>query len=150
MRVSTWSAKTRSAASCSGTRRREASPIACGSSASSPQDRLAAILADADLYVQSSLHEAAGVSVLEAAAAGLPIVGTRVGYVADWASDRALAVESMSASAMARAHSRVARQIPSRARAMAAKAQAWALEHHASWVADRFAALYREHGEAGV
>jgi hypothetical protein len=33
---------------------------------------------------------------------------------------------------------------PSRARAMAAGAQAWALEHHVSWAADRFAALYRE------
>ncbi len=108
-----------------------------------PQDRLAAILADADIYVQSSLHEAAGVSVLEAAAAGLPIVGTRVGYVADWASDRALAVESMSASAMARGILALHAN-PSRARAMAAKAQAWALAHHASWVADRFADLYRE------
>ena len=108
-----------------------------------PQDRLAAILTDADLYVQSSLHEAAGVSVLEAAAAGLPIVGTRVGYVADWASDRALAIETTRASAMARAILALHAN-PSRARAMAAKAQAWALAHHASWVADRFADLYRE------
>lgn len=108
-----------------------------------PQDRLGTILAEADLYVQSSLHEAAGVSVLEAAAAGLAIVGTPVGFVADWASDRALAIETMSASAMARAILALHAN-PSRARAMAAKAQAWALAHHASWVADRFADLYRE------
>ena len=108
-----------------------------------PQDRLAAIFADADLYVQSSLHEAAGVSVLEAAAAGLPIVGTRVGYVADWAADRALAIETIDAPSMARAILAL-HEDPLRARAMAAKAQAWVLEHHASWVADRFAALYRE------
>ena len=108
-----------------------------------PQDRLAAIFADADLYVQSSLHEAAGVSVLEAAAAGLPIVGTRVGYVADWASDRALAIETIDASSMAQAILALHAD-PSRARAMAAQAQAWALDHHASWVADRFASLYSE------
>lgn len=108
-----------------------------------PQDRLAAIFADADLYVQSSLHEAAGVSVLEAAAAGLTIVGTRVGYVADWAPDRALAIETKSASAMARAILALHAN-PSRACALAARAQAWALAHHASWVADRFADLYRE------
>ena len=108
-----------------------------------PQDRLGTIFADADLYVQSSLHEAAGVSVLEAAAAGLAIIGTPVGFVADWASDRALAIETMSASAMARAILALHAN-PSRARAMAAKAQAWALARHASWVADRFADLYRE------
>ncbi len=108
-----------------------------------PQDRLAAIFADADLYVQSSLHEAAGVSVLEAAAAGLPIVGTRVGYVADWAADRALAIETIDAPSMAGAILALHAD-PSRTRAVAAKAQAWALEHHASWVADQFAALYRE------
>ena len=108
-----------------------------------PQDRLASIFADADLYVQSSLHEAAGVSVLEAAAAGLPIVGTPVGYVADWAADRALAIETIGASALARAILALHAD-PARARAMAVRAQQWALEHHASWVADRIADLYRE------
>jgi glycosyltransferase involved in cell wall biosynthesis len=108
-----------------------------------PQARVFDVLARADLYVQSSLHEAAGVSVLEAAAAGLPIVGTRAGHVADWAADRALAIDTIDASSMAQAILALHAD-PSRARAMAAKAQAWALEHHASWAADRFAALYRE------
>ncbi len=46
----------------------------------------------AHLYVQSSLHEASGIAVLEAAAAGVPIVGTRVGFVHDWAPQAACAV----------------------------------------------------------
>ena len=49
-----------------------------------PQDELPRLFASADLYVQTSLHEAAGVSVLEAAGFGVPVIGTRVGYVADW------------------------------------------------------------------
>lgn len=108
-----------------------------------PQDQLAAIFAGADLYVQSSLHEAAGVSVLEAAAAGLPISGTRVGYVADWAADRALAIDTIDASSMAQAILALHAD-PARARAMAARARAWTIERHACWVADRFAAVYRE------
>ena len=108
-----------------------------------PQDRLSAVYAAADLYVQSSLHEAAGVSVLEAAAAGLPVVGTRVGYVADWAPERALAIETNDASSMAQAILTLHAD-PARARAMAARAQNWALEHDSSWCADRFAVLYRE------
>jgi glycosyltransferase involved in cell wall biosynthesis len=108
-----------------------------------PHDRVASLLADADLYVQSSLHEAAGVAVLEAAAAGLPIVGTRVGHVADWAGDRALAIDTIDAPSLAQAILALHGD-PSRARAIAAQAQAWALEHHASWVADRVASLYRE------
>jgi glycosyltransferase involved in cell wall biosynthesis len=49
-----------------------------------PHDRLPELFRRAHLYAQSSRHEAAGVAVLEAAAAALPIVGTRVGYVSDW------------------------------------------------------------------
>jgi glycosyltransferase involved in cell wall biosynthesis len=57
-----------------------------------PQDRLVEAHRDAHLYVQSSRHEAGGAAVLEAAAAGLPIVGTRVGFVSDWDGDGAIGV----------------------------------------------------------
>lgn len=44
------------------------------------------------LHVQTSLHESQGLGVLEAAAAGIPSVGTAVGTLADLAPDAAVAL----------------------------------------------------------
>src|SRR5262249_49282901 len=49
-----------------------------------PTERLKDLYAAAHLHVVSSRHEACGVSMLEAASAGIPTVGTRVGHIADW------------------------------------------------------------------
>ena len=107
------------------------------------REELAPWYSSADIYVQSSLHEAAGVSVLEAAAAGVPVIGTRVGYVADWAPDRAIAIDRPDAVATAGAIDSLYRD-PSRANVMVETAKAWVLERDASWVAAQFEALYRE------
>ena len=107
------------------------------------REELARFYSAADIYVQSSLHEAAGVSVLEAAAAGVPVLGTRVGYVADWAPDRAIAIDTATADRLADAIVALQRD-PSRGNAVAVKARAWALERDASWVAAQFESLYRE------
>jgi glycosyltransferase involved in cell wall biosynthesis len=107
------------------------------------RQELAPFYSSADIYVQSSLHEAAGVAVLEAAASGLPVIGTRVGYVADWAPDRASAIDQPNEHATADAILSLHRD-PNRANAMADKARAWALERDASWVAARFEELYGE------
>lgn len=53
--------------------------------------RLPDLYRAATLFVQSSLHEAQGMALLEAAACGLPIVGTSVGALADLAPDAAVA-----------------------------------------------------------
>jgi glycosyltransferase involved in cell wall biosynthesis len=107
------------------------------------QDRLPARFAAADLYAQSSLHEAAGVSVLEAATAGVPIIGTRVGYIADWAGVRATAIDEPDPQLMADAilalHADPARRL-----SLAAAASQWTREHDADGIASRFEALYRE------
>jgi glycosyltransferase involved in cell wall biosynthesis len=109
-----------------------------------PQDELPPLYAAADVYVQSSLHEAAGVSVLEASVAGLPVVGTRAGYVADWSADRAIAVDDFKAGSLAKGVLKL-RDDPDRTRQMAARAQDWAITNDASSVADRFLALYEGH-----
>lgn len=97
----------------------------------------------ADLYVQSSRHEAAAVSVLEAAASGIPVAGTRVGYLADWAPEMAEAADAATPHALASAIRRVHAD-GERAQRMAAAAQAWARAHDADWTAAQFDALYRE------
>jgi glycosyltransferase involved in cell wall biosynthesis len=106
-------------------------------------DQLAPLFAAADIYVQSSKHEAAAVSVLEAAAAGVPVVGTRVGYVSDWAADKALAVGAATPQALASAI-RTLHTDKKRADQMALAAQAWSRAHDADWTAAQFDQLYQE------
>jgi glycosyltransferase involved in cell wall biosynthesis len=65
-------------------------------------DRLPAIYQGADVFVLSSVHEAQGMAPLEAAACGLPIVGTAVGVLPELARDAALVVEPGDWRALAR------------------------------------------------
>ncbi len=53
-------------------------------------ERLPDVYRQATVFVQASLHEAQGMAVLEAAACGVPIVGTPVGALADLAPDAAV------------------------------------------------------------
>jgi glycosyltransferase involved in cell wall biosynthesis len=108
-----------------------------------PNDHLAALRSRAHLYVQSSRHEAAGVAVLEAAAAGLPVVGTRVGYVADWSPTAATAVDTGNPRALADAIVALLRN-PARRREQAEAAQRFALEHDADWTAAEMERLYED------
>jgi glycosyltransferase involved in cell wall biosynthesis len=107
-----------------------------------PQKRVLEVLLNSDLYVQSSLHEAAGVSVLEAAAANVPVLGTLAGYVADWSPTKAMslgdAIPESVADAILTLHAD-----PDRRRSMAAIARTFAIAHDATWVAAQFDKLYR-------
>ncbi|MEZ5418164.1 MAG: glycosyltransferase family 4 protein [Vicinamibacterales bacterium] len=106
-----------------------------------PQAELAPLYARAHLYVQTSWHEGAGVSVQEAASAGVPVVGTRVGYVADWAPGAACAVDLPSPAALADAiHALL--DDPARRAALAAGALARVRAHDVEATSAAFTALY--------
>jgi len=107
-----------------------------------PSDWLPRFYRSAHIYVQSSRHEAAAASVLEAAASGLPIVGTRVGYLAELAPDAGVATTPGDAPALARAIVETLHDRSRRAR-LAANARAFAAAHDVNWTATQFEQLYQ-------
>lgn len=104
-------------------------------------DALAALRRTAHVYVQTSRHEGGGVSVLEAAGARLPIVGTRVGYVADWAPEAAVALDAPSPDELASA---LASCLDDRAGrdAVASAARAIAAARDVTWTVAALEQLY--------
>ena len=96
---------------------------------------------EAAAFVLSSLHEGQCVAVCEAAAAGVPTVGTRVGILAEWPADMALVVPIGDATALAAGILNLLRD-PARRTRIAATTQAWAKAHDADWTAAQLAAIY--------
>lgn len=94
-----------------------------------PNAQLAAEYAAADVFTLTSRHESQAMVVLEAAAAGLPTVGTAVGVVPDLSPSGALAAPVEDASALARAMRTVVDDPVLRA-GMGAAARAQALERY--------------------
>jgi glycosyltransferase involved in cell wall biosynthesis len=108
-----------------------------------PTDALASFYGRADVFILSSRHEAAGVVLLEAALSGVPVVGSAVGYLADWAPDRATAVPPGQPPLLAQAIADLLRD-DQRRLAQTTAAEAWARAHDAEWTADAFEALYAD------
>jgi glycosyltransferase involved in cell wall biosynthesis len=106
-----------------------------------PTDALVPLYQRAHLCVLSSRHEAAGIVVLEAAACGVATVGPAVGYLADWAPDRAVAVPPATPHALAGAILELLRHPAQRAR-IAGAAHTWTLAHDADWTAQQLERLY--------
>jgi len=92
------------------------------------------LLQKAHLYVQTSWHESQGVAVLEAALAGVPVVGTPVGILPEIAP-------TAEGPALARLVVDLL-QNPKQRLALATRVQKFAAEHDADWTAARFEALY--------
>ena len=108
-----------------------------------PQTRVLEIVSRSDLYVQTSLHEAAGVSVLEAAAAGVPAIGTRAGYVADWSPTKAMGINDATPESLAKGILAIRANSDLR-RSIAAEARAFSIAHDAKWTAAAFDRLYKQ------
>lgn len=96
----------------------------------------------ADLLVVTSLHEAGPLVMLEAAVAGVPTMGTRVGHIADHSPDAAFAVPVRDALALCEAIRSVAMHEDRRLN-VAAAAQAIATRYDAAFSARTFIDIYR-------
>jgi glycosyltransferase involved in cell wall biosynthesis len=95
----------------------------------------------ADLLVMASRHEAGPVVMLEAALAGVPTVGTRVGHLADQSPDAAVAVPIGDAAALAEAIRTIGGDEAGRV-SLAQAAQAFSISHDASFTAQTFTEMY--------
>lgn len=105
------------------------------------QRQLHPLMQQAHLSVISSRHEAGPVVLLEAAAVGIPTVGTAVGHIAEWAPRAAIAVPVGDAKALAAALDQVLRDEEMRLR-LARAAWRWALREDADYTAACFERLY--------
>jgi glycosyltransferase involved in cell wall biosynthesis len=106
-----------------------------------PQRALHALVAQADLMMMASRHETGPVAVLEAAALGVPTVGTAVGHLAEWAPHAAVAVPPGDAAALAGAAQELLTDEPRRL-AVAHAAQQIALAEDADFTAREVLELY--------
>jgi glycosyltransferase involved in cell wall biosynthesis len=107
------------------------------------QRELLPLMRAAHVLVMSSRHEAGPLAVLEAAALGVPTVGTAVGHVAEWAPEAALAVPVADEHSLAAALRQVLSDEALRLRLGRA---AWtrAVWEDADYTAACFEALYEE------
>lgn len=106
-----------------------------------PQPALRPFVLGADVMVMSSRHEAGPIAALEAAVSGVPVVGTPVGHLAEWAPDAAVVVPPGDPEALAEA---VASLLDDEERrlAIACAAHARALAEDADTTARRILDLY--------
>ena len=104
-------------------------------------DEVAAFLRQSHLLLHSSLSEMGPIVCLEAAACGVPTVGTAVGLIDDLAPRAAIAVPVGDHHALARAAIALLRDEPAR-RALGNRALAFARAHDAGWTASQFERIY--------
>jgi glycosyltransferase involved in cell wall biosynthesis len=107
-----------------------------------PQGALRPWVEQADLLLVTSRHEGVPLAAVEAAVAGVPAVGPRVGILADWAPDAAVPVPMADPAAIAEAVAALLADEDRRLR-VAAAAQRRALAEDADHAAARVLEIYR-------
>jgi glycosyltransferase involved in cell wall biosynthesis len=105
------------------------------------QRQLRPLVEESHLMVHSSRHEAGPFVTLEAAAAGVPTVGTAVGHILEWSPDAAISVPVGDWARLAEAISKVLEDEELRLR-IARAAQQRAIREDADYTAACFEALY--------
>ena len=108
-----------------------------------PQVALKEHVYTADLLIVTSQHEAGPVVALEAAAAGVPTAGTKVGLLADWAPQAARVVEFGDSAALGSAIADLLLNEEDRL-ALAGAAQQRAIAENADVTTEKIRKLYRE------
>lgn len=108
-----------------------------------PQRSLRTLMQSAHLMMISSRHEAGPLAMLEAAAVGVPTVGTAVGHIAEWAPTAAIAVPPGDAESLSRETALLLADEERRLR-IAREARSRALRQDADHTARAFEALYEE------
>jgi len=108
-----------------------------------PSEDVASFVQKADLLLHTSLSEMGPIVCLEAAACGVPTVGTSVGLIADLAPEAAVAVPVGDHHALAQAAIALLRNIDAR-RAMGNRALEFAQAHDADWTALQFELIYAD------
>lgn len=102
------------------------------------------LLARAHVVVLPSLHEGMSNAVMEAMAAGRPVVATDVGGTGELLRDRGILVRPSDAGALADGIGRVLRDA-TLAERLGARARAWSLGHlHVDTMVDRHIHIYRD------
>jgi glycosyltransferase involved in cell wall biosynthesis len=107
-----------------------------------PQRELRPWMERADVLLVTSRHECGPMVAMEAALAGVPTVGTRVGLLAEWAPDAAVPVPTADPTALAEAVAALLGDEERRLR-LADAAQRRALNDDADHAAARVLAIYR-------
>jgi glycosyltransferase involved in cell wall biosynthesis len=106
-------------------------------------DEIVPFYREAHLFVQSSLHESMGAAVLEAAATGVPTVGSNVGIVSEMAPRSAVAVPVKDPEALATGIVELL-QDSARRECLALAAQDFARTYNADWTVSQFEEIYEK------